>query len=123
MFISVAELVVRERELSCREFQKKTLCQACGAWLKDPGTLRRHQRQHQTGGAMVKSVAALLPPRRPAMEPNTPSRERAPEAVERSDSSVGATSNPLPPPQNEEPVRELTCADFDVDELLAEFGW
>ena len=60
---------------------------------------------------MLRSIAALLPPRRPAMEPKAPSRERAPKAVERSHSSVGATSS-LP-----------ESADFDVDELLAEFGW
>ena len=72
---------------------------------------------------MVKSVAALLPPMRLAMEPKTPSREKAPEAMERSDSSVGATFNPPQPPQNEEPVRELMCADFNIDEPLAEFDW
>ena len=112
MFISVAELVVKEAELSRGEFQKKTLCQACGAWSKTSCALRHHQRRHHAGGAMLKSLAVLLPPRRPAMELKTPSSERAPKAVERSDSTVGATFNPPPPPLSEEPARELSCADF-----------
>ena len=82
-----------------------------------PETTSCRWRHGEKCGCPPAAKAAQL------MEPNTPSRERASETVKRSDSSVGATSNPLPPPQTEEPVRELTCADFDVDELLAEFSW
>ena len=71
----------------------------------------------------AEKCGALLLPRCPAMEPQVPSCDRASEAVERSDSSAETTTSSPPPSSTEEPARELTCADFDVNELLAEFGW
>ena len=94
--------------MSCKTFQKKALCPVCGSWFKNRCAVRRHQRrQHNAAvGAMLKSVAAILPQRCAAAA-------RAPEASE------ATTANPTPPPSSE----ELTCADHEAEELLAEFGW